>query len=246
MHFQNQQRKALVTFLFLLCFSPGPVWSQATDPDPKEILKRSAEAIRQVQTFQYRAESVLTAVVEGPSASGTVLLEPMALTDEERAQRNTMFKDVLGRFKVKMDVLTFSELLGEQQHIYDGETFYIVSKEQQAVIKIPTVAATAVPPSSLARHQLVWFEFYNPDHWVSQYINKPLLYDGIEEVAGVPCHIIRWEYYAWYISVDDYLPRRRDQSNVYAIITDLKVNEPVADDVFSLKPPTGYAYKERK
>jgi peroxiredoxin len=111
-------------------------------------------------------------------------------------------------------------------------------------------------------------------NWLGQLIQTPLngdsllkkviaegehfQYEGIEEIESVPCHVVSVESPAsehfsqsrtvWYISTEDYLPRKRVGENVYngvrledgMTLHELNVNPALPDNLFFLSVPDGY------
>ena len=238
------RRLCCFALLLFLTSLGQPARGQADAPDPRALFEQAIATARGIQTFSYE----VTAFLEGGGgtqlSAGQVVMERLP-SPADTLNRNAFLASVPMRFRADLDAAaSFTDKTGAQAHAYDGTTYLMRYAPDKVVLELPVDESAPLPSSAFVLHQVLLLEFHNPDR-LQRYLAHDFTYHGINEVHGVPCHVIEvgddWRY--WYIGVADHLVRRRDQTGVYSEVRNLRVNEPLPEGAFTLKVPEGYQYQ---
>lgn len=226
------------------------------DPDPLEILKKADAATLAVTSASYRAEYFGTGgLAQRPRATGTVKLRAArrgllgALRGKDSEQRPSLritgeWTDPRAEFVRTFDVAT------------DGRHVVSISPSDKQY-----VTATAQSGEALIKHatSLYMIEFLHPAPFNDEIVGHWRKYEGTQDIAGEPCHVIYVKYLndtesRWFFSVNDHLPRRVDRivkapgvdGAISLQISDLAVGVSFSPDVFHPRVPAGFKKAEFK
>ena len=236
-------------------------------PDPKVLLQGAVEACLKVKTIEYVFE-LETIHDNGP---GFTLPQITATMRQARADvpRMTMpgkyavsgvltlppgFPDAMREMhgmKPGQDKYDFA-------FAYDGTTFQILNLAEQSLLiaKQPELKTVVTLRDNAGLATVGNADFTGPEP-LKRFLenNGDVKYVGTVEVDGVKCHFLTASTtlqsrtggkgptmnMRLYLGVDDLLPRRQVLGPLQTTTRILKVNQPLGDDVFTVKAPNGYS-----
>jgi peroxiredoxin len=228
-------------------------------PNPKELLKKAAEACLKVKTakYLYIRENLDQTKAMFPPLKAQLL--------QERAEVPTVWME--GKFRASGEIVK-ADKTDEFAYAYDGKIFrYLdITGNIVNVMKTPTGAGVG-PLLRTAGLGIYTFPEFSDSEPLKTYLEEPAewTYEGVSEVDGISCNVIlqivkrsletargvletQTKTYI-YLGEKDSLPRRYLLENtngqvvtiIQATAKDLKINEPFGDDAFLLETPDGFA-----
>lgn len=261
------------------------VWSpivigsaSAEPPEAAAVLERAADACEKVKTATYSARYERRATLEAEPLvrEGVVSFSKWAKGDVrqrepvEPAEPGRMMK-IQPAFASELNASIRMELTEGVIYTFDGRELRLLIPQQSKMIVAPIevggerfitsnvignlVETALLDPNRLRRLAEPPGSLDDPDGLHS--MAPTLTYEGIEEVAGVKCHVVGRVYpggelYSdihdrWYLGVDDGLLRRRETSGIYdgerhttsLVIKDLRINEKIDEAMFAQAPGEG-------
>lgn len=262
--------------------SIAAVWSpivigsaSAEPPEAAAVLERAADACEEVKTATYTAryERRATPEAEPLVREGVVSFSKWAkgdLSEREPAGPGRMMK-IRPAFPSELNASIRMELTEGVIYTFDRRELRLLIPQQSKMIVAPIevggerfitgnvigslVETALLKPDRLRRLAEPPGSPDDPDglHTVA----PTLTYEGIEEVAGVKCHVVARshpgsELYSdihdrWSIGVNDGLLRQSETSGIYngerqktsLLIKDLRINEKIDEAMFAQTPGAG-------
>jgi thiol-disulfide isomerase/thioredoxin len=231
----------------------------ADTENPKRILGEADQAIRKVQSLSYEASYQGTGSfsTHSPTSTGQVRLSKLEANNPLKAK---LF--ARGDFvqTASADVQTF--------HVaFDGKTIRKIRANQRALV-YKTLGGNDPAERSLGfvtgffgggAYSLLMLEYILDEPFARQLSAPVAEYEGRAPVNGVLCHVVYLEYTRdskrttrerWFFGVKDFLPRKLEQitvndkgrSGAYVLsLSNLRVNVPLGEWSFQIRPPRGYA-----
>jgi len=209
----------------------------AGTPDPAQILKKAQEAARHIQAVSYDVD----------------LKTEGALAQSIRSQQGkvTMVRPTGSEF-LKARVRDARETPGLEL-ISDGSSICMIDHQtRQYVVSTGMRARRALGKQGT----LLLREFVSDNAYADDIAAPKATYLGTDTVAGVECDVVsvvrsegKMEV-RWYLGKADALPRRVERTvflsdeagggKLTMTLSNLVVDPPLSDDLFSTQPPPGY------
>ncbi|HYE57131.1 MAG TPA: hypothetical protein VD948_01450, partial [Rhodothermales bacterium] len=240
-------RPFLALAILALLVSTHVSGAQENPTDPAAILRRAADALRQVQAVTYTAEHTIRAEGTWPSVRGQVTVA-RARTDDDALFRHQ-------HFVLDAQVRMLDGHVDSVFATYDGTRLLLRDDTAKVVYEAATPFAAGQLLSEASPILSVASIFTTPAPFERD-LTRPLRYVGREVVAGVPVHVVevqiespmpdgraRQSLSTWYLGEQDYLPRRHRFNSLEATITALTVNPPVTAETFRMRAPDTYPYQ---
>ncbi len=207
------------------------------EPTPTEILRQAADAMKQVRSVTYQAQTSANGVLKShlPTMNGQVTMAGQPI-----------------RLRVTAEVNFVSR--GEKKPIEaasDGRRVILVDHgdQQYQQIDLPTGEGLLSGVSPLLVRDLV-----SEEPLQRELTRGALTSEGTADVDGEPCDVVYATFVGekdsvrWFLSQADHLPRQVERvigspvgdTRMMTTIVSLKTNVTVENEVFALKPPPGY------
>jgi peroxiredoxin len=236
----------------LACLALLGAVARAEDPDPRDILKRSAAAIRAQDSVSYKA------IASGRGILRNVLPE---VRGELKMRRGAAVGKPLLRVTGSYVIPDSKMLWGFPPHdAYCPEQFDAVSDGEQALVsdiekRVYRKDAAAVANFEHGPINQIWFPEWALDQpFADELAAKVIELRGTSEIGGVKCHIIHVDFgkddqqVRWHIGIDDLLPRRAERimrwgngiGTRLTEITSITLKPELNDATFLLTPPAGF------
>jgi len=240
--------KRAMTLLVTLVLTPWAVYAGEGDElsDPVEILKRTDEAARAVQTVRYdiKFEGLGAAARTTPVVTGSYLLTGWNEKDNEPE-----------RFLITMKAARGSYVLDDLTVGQDTATRFVIDHKAR---KVTTGTDWKIFANNKRNFMPgVMGEFLHPSPFTDEINAKSQVLKGSAEKGGEDCYEVEVVYdqpdatgtTTWFIAKKDFLPRARhdkfkmrngkDGAQI-RVISKLEVDPPLDADSFKLQMPEGY------
>lgn len=252
---------------FFFAVTPWQVWAQQgsgssatkrsalptkeSTPDPRQILREAIKAVMSVGTLVYQAEFTGSGAMaaEVPRSTGTVGILRLAMDDPIGAKISVEGETTPLDTKTAIKFRT----------TYDGSVVRMLLADRKTMIVETTKTAgqTVILFTMLGGVSTILLQDYlQPVSLSLSAVASTVLYEGTNVINGELCDVVwvqlgddaREGRFRWFIGQKDHLPRRRDRLTtidgkdgaVVLSMSDLRVNEPIPDDGFTIVPPSGY------
>ncbi|MBN2562941.1 MAG: TlpA family protein disulfide reductase [Phycisphaerae bacterium] len=236
--------------------------SHAGQPDAMEILRRADQATLAVKAVSYEAEFY----GEGDLAQRTVRMTgTVKAAERRRSLLGRLLGSSSGAWRMRIEASVKTPGLDSEEVLKiatNGKRIYRID-EARKVFTYGSIPDAQGLLGRDGRPPLFMIEYLHQTPFSDEIHGKVARYEGVQEIGGVPCHVIYVVYAApgamesrWYFGTEDYLPRRVDR--IYSterhgrdgayVLTLATVNTaPVFnEDDFRLECPKGFAKKQYK
>lgn len=242
--------RTATTATLALGLAVSPAWSEEAKTEPAEtrdakaleILKKADEATKKVTSARFKATSKPEGFVTQyfPAAEGRGHIAGWNGRGPEK-----FYGDVKGN-RPGSDAGIHATGGG------DGESFYVIDHIGKKGYEDMDPAVMGDAGGMLAGFGMP--ELVNPNAFGDELAADVVELQGEETIAGVPCYKIHVVYAAnqgkstWYLSQEDYLPRRRTQfyespqgTGTFTVtVSDLEVNPELDGAFYRMSLPEGY------
>jgi peroxiredoxin len=243
-------------------FEYAPIHSQdggaAQAPDPKKILRDSAEACRAIKSIEYEEsqepQEMKGGGAEGGGAEGGHAHHVRAAVRQARAAVPAG-GFLPGKFSVEGAITHDGG--GEARRFaysYDGKTLRVLDAAEKLVkvVRSPSEYVTGGLLGDVGMTGVRQFTEAEPFKETIERAER-VEYAGTTDVHGVACHVVavttsvshpalgkRSFLSRWFVGVEDRLPRGREYGGVRQAVRITRVNGALPDAAFVLQPPRGF------
>ncbi len=247
---QNMKLQTLLISIVLLG-SVGVAGAGADDlTDPKEILRRSVEALRRTKSVRYAAEFTATGWVKQfvPEVKGKAIVGPTAEFDVPR-----FYTELELRSEGSEETLRFTSGC-------NGDKYFLIDPQTKKAYR--DMDPGVMGPQSRNVQRLVLKEFGAKEPLQVELAAGEVTLTGQTQVGDETCYNIRaviegesHNAITWSISTRDFLPRKvvrtypgrgenAGDGMTMITLTDLVINAGVTDTQFDLVLPEGYVEQD--
>ena len=229
-------------------------------PDAITVLERAHEAIDAVDTFRFHSRRTLMGSLSSRAPSIEADVRAGRLEGDERFPWKIVIE---GEAAASAERGAHGFVFA-----YDGKSVTAGdSAERIARVSSPKTIFTAAKPNAIvAANWLLRWDQLVRDPIIEKKFTHIITYDGEAMVDGELCHVVRMELsefpqvdeyeFWWFISAEDYLPRRTDALYYDVggvgtgfesiVITGLEADGPMRESELRLTIPSGYTVEEVK
>jgi len=218
---------------------------QADDPDTAQIVAKVDRITLAVKNVTYKAEIW----VEGDPAVKQARIAALVKAKESAGGKlPLLWIDGVITMPDSGEKRAFQVFLNEKQAADVN-----MEKKRYIIGQLPEAIDLVMEPMRTCVMQ----EFLHPTPFSDELNAQSRVYEGVQDVAGVKCHVIYVVYREgaesrWYFGVDDYLPHRVDRisKNSKGAISrvlelrDIDVTTRLEADVFKIQIPAGFEQEE--
>lgn len=232
-------------------FSQNNVQTKLANPDPRQILKESADACLKIKSIKYIFEHT-------PANKNNPMDYQYEATIQQERSAVPSLGFLPGKFVLSVDSgLVKDEKSNSVAFAYDGSIFRVLDPIDKVinVMKSPSAYNAGSLVGTFGIVSLAGMTQFTDEKPFIDQLEKSdnIEYSGTTEIKGVECHIISItstiEHPAfgkktinrlWFIGVNDKLPYGTEFKGSRDTVRNIEINTAFNDSDFVLKTPSGY------